>query len=167
MQMWTDILAGGLIAIFAFCLAVAWDVWRLKKVQGHRDEAVLRALRAELHTNARRLAVDLARLAEELALLPKDRHLVEPLSTLATSAMRLAQINPPEALLRAERLVVLTKISDLLDETNEQIQSRELYRLAGATHSNFKDAMKIRDDLLVAKIAELQTAIKELDVSDS
>jgi hypothetical protein len=115
---WYSILSGGAIAIFAFVLAVGWDVLRARRERTQRDRALLTAALAETEATIATASNDLGLVQRELGLLAKDQRLLNPLDPIEGGFWDAIKLDPPAALFEeADTLARIRDVSRRTDQT--------------------------------------------------
>ncbi|MBE3088434.1 MAG: hypothetical protein IMZ71_04910 [Chloroflexi bacterium] len=156
-------LSGVAATVLGFVLTIGWDVYKCRRDTREKEDTILRALSEEMVENKTIVDRDANLLQQELAVLAEQKAVVRPLSVLKVGFWDIAKINLPKALLRNDRLLKLRNVAALADDCNEQIRSRENYRINNGAMSNFSQRMRIYDEPLVQSLAELKTAIDEYE----
>jgi hypothetical protein len=156
-------LSGVAATVFGFLLTIGWDVYKIRRDTREKQGTILRALSEELRENKIIVERDVNLLQQELAVLAEQKVVVRPLSVLKVGFWDIAKVNLPKALLTNDRLLKLRDVAALADDCNDQIRSRENYRIHNGAMSNFSQRMRIYDEPLAQSLAELKTAIDEYD----
>jgi hypothetical protein len=156
----SSIISGGVVAIIAFLLAVAWDTLKYRRDVGRHDHAVLAAIRMELAANPPVVEENQRQVAEELERLPQGEWLLNPLEPLEAGFWNLAKLNPPRSVsATADSLGTLQRVARLTFKVNEVIRSREAFRVGNQELPTFKTRLGGYDQLLHKLQAELVEAI--------
>jgi hypothetical protein len=92
------VLTGGLIAIFAFVLAMGWDIWKTWRDRRRRDRAVLQASLAEVEAIRATVQNNQNLVEHEPETLPQ--HLINPLDPFESGFWELVRLDPPAMLLK-------------------------------------------------------------------
>lgn len=92
----SSIISGGIVAIIAFLLAVAWDTLKYRRDVGRHDRAALAVIRMELVANLSVVEKNQKDVAEELRRLAKGEWLLNPLEPLEAGFWNLAKLKPTE-----------------------------------------------------------------------
>ena len=156
-------LSGVAATILGFVLTIGWDVYKTRRDTNEREGTVLRALSEELRENKSALRSDLDLLRQELAVLAEQKSVVRPLLVFKVGFWDIAKVNLPKALLRGDGLLKLRNVAALADDCNEQIRSRENYRIHNGAMSNYVDRMRLYDEPLLQSLLKLETAIGEYE----
>ncbi len=161
----TAVLAGGLVALFAFALATARDWLKDRRTRQRREQAVLRALQGEIASLRPGAENDLALVQHELQqLLPGKRALLNPLNPLGTSFLDLVRIDPPAALIAHEdALPQLRDVARRAQQVDEMIRAREAFRAANQALSGLYDTLEKYDALIERWLSELLEALGRLE----
>ena len=159
----TEIISGGILVLLGFFFAVGWDLWKEARETSDRDEAYIRVITADLSTNHAHIDFALNLLNTELEALGAHKSVVQPLPILNETFWDVIKINPPKDLIKSGKLEKLTKIMGITRIVNEEVRSRENYRLTNGAMSNFFERMKAYDDLLIEQLGILNQQIGEYD----
>jgi hypothetical protein len=156
---------GGLLAIFAFLLAIAWDEYKAYRDAGRRDDALFATAEDEIDAIAATARNDLALVMEDLGLLALDPplSLENPLDPIESGFWDVMKLNPPRALLRDR--ATLGKVRDVArrtDQVNEMIRSRETFRSTVVAFSGMSQRLSGYDRLIKRWLEELLPALDEL-----
>lgn len=152
-------LSGVAATILGFVLTIIWDIRKARSESQVRDKAVMNAINEELLSNKRSLEQNLLRLQQELSILDEDKSIVQPLFTMKTGFWDLAKVNLSKKLLVGDRLARLRNLVFLAEQVNDEVISRENYRIHNAAMSNYSTRMKINDESLVRI---LQVLVQEM-----
>ncbi len=163
-ETWQSILGGGVVAIFAFALAMAWDVIRFRREQRQRDRAVLQCALAEIDTLLGILQNNLNLVEKELSLISdKQKMLLNPLDPVTSGFWDLVKIHMPQAFLgNADVLSRISNASRRTEQIAQMIRSREAFRISNQALSSLLQQMEKYDQLLHTFIRELIGALQEL-----
>lgn len=161
---WQSILSGGIVAMFAFSLAMAWDVLRSRREQKQRDDAVLTFAKTEIDALLGIVQNNQKLVERELQLLRnKNKLLQNPLDTVDSGFWDIVKVQTPQVLLRdAETLSKIRDVSRRTDQVAQMIRSRESFRAANQALSSFAEQMMKYDQLLQTFQPELIEALKGL-----
>jgi hypothetical protein len=157
----TDLITGGILVIVGFALAIGWEAWKDARETAQRDKALNDVIASDLAINKTHLEFSLKLLNQELEVLPKGLSVVQPLPVLQDSFWDIVKLNPPTDLLTSGKLEKLNKLMAVTSVINDQVKSRETYRLQNGAMSNFSDRMRMYDQLLVEQLGILQRQIDE------
>jgi hypothetical protein len=125
---WIAILTGGGIAVFAFFLALLWDVVKAGRERKRRDKALLVSVRAEIESLIATVANNLNLVKTELQMLKTGTRLLNPLDPVAGGFWDVVRVNLPDALVSDSQ--VLDKLRDVsrrTEQVSEMIRSREAF----------------------------------------
>ena len=154
-------LGGVVLALLGFLLTVAWEVRKLRRESQHREKVVTRALKEEMLANVEILKNNQALLSGELAIIDQDKTLVAPLDQLHAGFWDLVKVNLPQKVLtEPDFLAEVREISQLTDQVNETVRSRESYRIHNGAMSNYSSRMKKYDQILMEYNQKLLTALE-------
>lgn len=135
----------------------------LVEQRSERDIAVSFALKDELETNLRVVSGNLTFLKEELAALDKNQSMVGPLKSLQSGAWDLLKVYiPPKLSQRKQTIQKLEEVAYAVARINEEISSRESYRISNGAMDNYTRRMKIYDQILEGELTQLMKML--LDV---
>jgi len=154
-------VSGVAATVLGFLMTILWDINKAQRESAERDNAVIKAIDEELLSNKKSLEQNLARLQHELSVLDESKSIVPPLFVLKTGLWDLAKVNFPKKLLRGNRLTHLRNLVFLAEQANEEIRSRENYRIHNGAMSNFNDRMRLYDESI---IRVLQALAEEMTV---
>lgn len=156
----SSIISGGIVAIVAFFLAVAWDTLKYRRDAGRHDRAVLAAIRMELAANLPVVEKNQKDISEELERLAKGEWLLNPLEPLEAGFWNLAKLNLPKSInASSASLEDLQRVARLTFKVNEVIHSRESFRVGNQESRTFNPKLGGYDQLLHRLQAELVDAI--------
>jgi hypothetical protein len=154
--------AVGLVLV-GFVLAMVWDLAKFRRDRGARERAAIIGLQEEMGMNRDRLANNQKLLEHEVtSLLPQQKTLVNPLDRLTRGAWEDARLVLPRKLAQdAMRLTALRDYARRVDQVNEMIRSREMFKL--------QTALAMPPPIAVATFAELLNTFQEelIDVIDA
>lgn len=162
-----SILAGGLVALASFALAIAWDLVKYRRERAGRRQAGLAGLREEMSANRGAAGNNLTLLAVEERDIRagKTKGLVNTLSSLETGAWAIARLDLPTALLDDHDLVRrLQIIHRNTADINSLIQSREGFRIHFMRDDNLLvDGLLKYGGILSHLLKDLQQRIDEAE----
>jgi hypothetical protein len=158
-----DLLTGGILVLVGFALAVGWEVWKDDREVGRRDKALNAVVTSDLKINKTQVEFSLKLLSEELAALAEDRSVVQPLPVLQDRFWDVVKLNPPTDLIMNGKLEKLNKLMSVTSIVNEQVRSRENYRLHNGAMTNFRERMRKYDELLIRQLIILKVQIDEFE----
>jgi hypothetical protein len=156
-------LSGVVVTILAFLLTIGWEVYKSRRETQEREVNVLRALNEELNENKTISERNIEMLRQELTALKEHKTIVEPLRLLKIGFWDIAKVNLPKSLLKGNQMLKLRDVAAIIDDCNEQIRSRENYRIHNGAMSNFEGRMRHYDEGLMESLSSLQSAIADYE----
>jgi hypothetical protein len=159
----TELVTGGLLVIIGFVLAIAWDGWKDHRETTEQNKALNRVVASDLSVNKTHVEFVLKFLNAELEALKEGKSVVQPLPLLQDSFWEIVKLHPPSDLIESGRFEKLNKLMSVTSVVNDQIRSRENYRLQNGAMSNFAERMNMYDRLLIEQIQILKTQIDEYE----
>ncbi len=160
---WTRAIA---TVVLGFALAVCWQVWRDHRQDRERTQVAMTAIAEELAANRRLIERNITLLRKDIEFLGEKKSLVQPLSLLRTGFWDVAKVSLRRDALPPEQLMKLRQAVSLTEQANEEIRSRETYRLHNGAMSNFHEHLVFFDGVLVKTLAELGTAVAAYEGAD-
>ena len=145
------IITGVIATIIGFGLSMTWDTYKYNRDVKQIERQVLAAFKYEVETNLHILKYNQALLQNEIKVLDKKKSMVAPLKLLDFGSWDLMKLHPPRSLVKVKKLVMVRRIAQLSDEMNEQIRSRENYRIHNQATTNRHAVLKIYDGLLLKR----------------
>ncbi len=145
--------------ILGFVLGIVRDAIIARTESLARDKAVMNAINEELLSNKRSVQQNLLRLHLELSILDQGKTIVQPLFTMKTGFWDLAKVNLTGILLAGDRLVRLRNLVFLAEQVNDEVRSRENYRINNTASTGLCDRMKMVDEHLVGVLQLLDEEI--------
>ena len=152
-------LSGVGATLLGFTLTIIWDVRKAGNERREREKAIMNAINEELITNKKNVEFDHGALLQELVVLAENKFNVQPLSLMKIGFWELAKVNMPTKLLGNDKLARLRNLVFLAEQVNDQIRSRENYRIHNETKSNFSGRMRLYDERLVSILLALAQEI--------
>ncbi len=143
--------------LLGFVLGIVRDVIIARTESLARDKAVMNAINEDLLFNKRSLRQNLSRLHDELSVLDQNMTSVQPLFTMKMGFWDLAKVNLRGTLLAGDRLVRLRDLVFLAEQVNDEVRSRDNYRIHRSAASNYAAGMKAFDESLVRILNLLDT----------
>jgi hypothetical protein len=127
----SSILAGGVVALFSFFLAMLHDKRKSKTDREQRQRAALNSFVKEMEANLRHCGALRNSLAMEAKQLEEgDAAFLNPITHVENGAWPLARVDLPNEVLFNSSLLRLLEIIDSKErEINQMIQSRENFRI--------------------------------------
>lgn len=164
MAEWLTGFIGGVIAtVIGFILTMVWDIVKFNRESKRREETVLSAVREELVSNMSILEDNVQLLLKDLEVIGDKKSVVAPLTLLQSGFWDLVKINLPRKLTKVDTLVEIRKVAQLTEQVNEQIRSRENYRIHNQAMSNYHRRMRLYDEMILGGILILQKSLKEIE----
>ena len=133
MPEWLVPFIGGVIATsFGSLLTMLFYHLTYKKEKKERETAILLAFKEELESNSSIIEDNKKIIEEELKLLQEfsEKIVKTPLNLLESGFWDLVKINLPQKLVKAGILVKIRNIVLLTNKINEEIRSRENFRIS-------------------------------------
>ncbi len=154
-------IVGVALALLGFLLTVTWEVRKLRRESQDREKAVMGAVKEELLSNVEILKNNQTLLNRELAVIDEGKTLVVPLNQLQVGFWDLVKVNLPQKVFaEPDFLAEVREISQLTDQVNETVRSRESYRIHNGAMSNYLSRMAKYDQLLLDNNQKLLTALE-------
>jgi hypothetical protein len=139
-------ISGVAATILGFLLTILWDIYKMQRESAERDNAIMKAIGEELLSNKKSCERNLAFINAELSVLNERKSIVSPLTIMKTGFWDIAKINFPKILFHGNRLANLRNIASLIEQANEEIRSRENYRIYNGAMSNYTNKMQSYDE---------------------
>jgi len=149
------------VQMFVSVLAV-WGIagWGLNVQTQSRERDLVRAFEFDLSVNERRIDWNTKGLTGELASIDGGRLLASPLTALATDGWIIFRGALPAPILKDDALLRdIVETQELVNLANAAMESRERYRQANRSMSNFAENLKTID----ANVAEILAEAKPRD----
>ena len=171
-----DWFLGGIFGVAAtllgFGLTILWDLLKMRNDAKDKERVILHAIGEELAENSSILKDNLNLVEKELSILAYNQSIVQPMRLFRTGFWDVAKFNLIPALLIGERLQKIHKAATLAELCNEQIRSRENYRIHNASMNNYSQRLlnydePLRDALLVLKAALASVVLAESKPADT
>ncbi len=161
---------GALVTVVAtvigFLLAIVWDVYKMRIEGQERTQVAVTVIAEELTANKMLIEYNITLLRKELKVLPEKKSFVQPLSLLKAGFWDVAKVNLGLNALPPGQLVKLRQALSLAEQANEQIRSRETYRLHNSAMSNFHDHLAIYGGVLLKTLEKLNAAVTAYESGD-
>ncbi|HEU5106684.1 MAG TPA: hypothetical protein VFU11_12705 [Solirubrobacterales bacterium] len=127
----SSILAGGVVALFSFGLAMLHDKRKSKAGREQRQRAALNSFVKEMEANLRHCGTLRNSLAMEAKQIEEDDSaFLNPITQIENGAWSLARVDLPDGVLSNVDLLRLLEIIDSKErEINQMIESRESFRI--------------------------------------
>ncbi|MFA7244545.1 MAG: hypothetical protein WC080_04655 [Patescibacteria group bacterium] len=154
-----------LLGLISGILATGFGVlltFRLESQQeSKRDTNIFEAFKEEIISNLEMLSANCIHLEEEISIL-EDKHLLSTLTPYYFSTWDILKTHLPKELAGKETFRQLALTMHLILLINNEIASRELYKINNLTVTNFGQTLKKKDQILLDRNVKLLTRILEL-----
>lgn len=159
---WEKGFISGLIAtLIGFVLTMLWDIYKNNRDKTEKDKIITKLIQDTLNENLGYIANIKTVLTQEIAALNQNQSIVTNITTLKNDFWDLIKFNIPKDLLKNNGLLKkLQDISSLAKSINENINSREIYRLNNGAMTNFEIRLRYYDDLILSEIEKLKGFIE-------
>jgi len=156
-----DWFLGGLFGVAATLIGFALTmVWDLKKTRALK-KSVLRAVNEELTENTAIAQYDLKIIEQELSVLTERKFFIQPMKLFNTGFWDVAKINLPETRREGSQLSKLRNLVFRTETCNEQIRSRENYRILTGANRNFGDQLRHHDEFLEQELRQYDEPLRD------
>ena len=159
-------LSGVVATVIGFSLAITWDIYKMRTEGRERTQVAMTVIAEELAANRTLIERNITLLRKDLDFLGEKKSLVQPLSFLKTGFWDVAKVTLREDTLPPAQLMKLRQAVSLTEQANEEIRSRETYRLHNGAMSNFHDHLAFYDEALLKTLAELGSAVAAYQGAD-
>lgn len=136
-------------AIIGAIIVAAWDYYKIHKETINKETQILNAFKEEIATNLSIILDNKELVNQDIKILKDKKTILEPLVTLHSAALSLIKLNFPNHLLDFNTISDIIEISIWIDRINENIRSRENFRISNAIASNVSTRIEKYDDLLI------------------
>ena len=143
--------------IFTILFVIIWDGYNSKK----KEKSFYLNLRLEICINLISLKTNSELILQDLKVIHKNQHL-EPLKPLRTEVWDLLKFNTPDNLFKNNLLGLLAVLYFKVTDINENIMSRENFRINNANTSHFSSEIEIYDKNLFKYIEQFITLLERL-----
>ena len=143
--------------ILTILFIIIWDGYNSKK----KEKSFYLNLRLEICINIISLKTNSDLILHDLKVIHKNQHL-EPLKPLRTEVWDLLKFNTPDNLFKNNLLGLLAVLYFKVTDINENIMSRENFRINNANTSHFSSEIEIYDKNLFRYIEEFITLLERL-----
>lgn len=141
----------------------AWlTTWLENRKEKERDQNVFEAFKEELISNLEMLSANCVELEQEISIADKDQHLLSNITPFYFPTWDILKTRIPKELANKETFRQLALTMHLVLLINDEISSRERFKINGVALSNFAQTLKKRDQLLVLRHVKLLMRIFEL-----
>ena len=120
---------------------IIWDGYNSKK----KENSLFLNLQLELSANLVSLTKNSVTIFKDLKAMPRGNHILSPLKILRTEIWDLIKFNTPNSLFKNNLIGKLATIYFVISELNENIESRENFRINNLITTNFVPGLKIYD----------------------
>ncbi|MBA7503854.1 hypothetical protein ES706_02475 [subsurface metagenome] len=156
------LITGVVAIIIGFALTMVWDNYKFKRESKKKEEIVLSAVKEELVSNLTKLQENRQLIEQELDLIGEEQRVLSPLNLLESGFWDLVKINLPQKLTEGDVLLKIRKVALITDRTNEQIRSRENYRIHNQAMRGYISTLRQYDRMILSSITKLEESLKEL-----
>ncbi|GAB6137697.1 hypothetical protein [Halanaerobaculum tunisiense] len=161
-QWLSGFISGTIATIIGFIFTMIWDIYKFRRDQKSREENIVSAFKRELNDNLEFLQHNKILLSKELEVIENDKSIVAPLIILQNDFWELMKINLPKILAKEDMLVKVKRVVRGIIQLNEQIKSREDYRINNQGYTNYNSRMKKYDETMIVITEQLYNDIEEL-----
>jgi len=157
MSQWVSGFISGVGAtLIGFLCTILWDVYKYRRDIDQRDRAIINYVKHDLEENRNLATENKSMLMNELEIIDQGKELVRPLLLMKTGFWDLLKANLPKKIINnSDLLENIQGLSLLGGHINEEIRSRQNYKNASSSMSNYNSTIKIHDELLVSDIDQL------------
>jgi hypothetical protein len=154
---WEKGFMSGLIAtVIGFILTMLWDIYKNNRDKTEKDNIIKKLIKDTLNENLGYIVDINSVLTHELTVLSQSQTVVKNITTLKNDFWDLIKFNIPKNLLTNNNLLQkLQDISSLTKSINENINSREMYRLNNGAMDNYSTILRYYDELILAENEKL------------
>ena len=158
---WEKGFISGLIAtLIGFVLTMFWDIYKDRRDKSEKDKIIKKLIQDVLNENLLYISSINAVLTQELGVLNQNKNIITNITTLKNDFWDLIKFNIPKDLLENNDLLKrLQNISSLTKSINENINSREMYRLNNGAMDNFTIRLQYYDELIFTENERLKGLI--------
>ena len=143
--------------ILTILFIIIWDGYNSKK----KEKSFYLNLGLEICINLISLKTNSELILHDLKVIPKKQHL-DPLKPLRTEVWDLLKFNTPDSLFKNNLLGLLAVLYFKITDINENIVSRESFRINNVNSSHFSSEIEIYDKNLFRYIEEFITLLERL-----
>ena len=144
--------------ILTILFIIIWDGYNSKK----KDKSFYLNLGLEICINLISLRTNSELILHDLKVIAKKQHLVDPFKPLRTEIWDLLKFNTPDSLFENNLLGLLAVLYFKVTDINENIVSRENFRINNPNTSHFSSEIEIYDKNLFRYIEEFITLLERL-----
>lgn len=154
---------GFILAIFSLAGAIAWDVLQRYQQEKRQDESIIIALKSEAKGNLTIIARNIEIVKVELGIIDEERTVIEPLALLRNGGWDLLRVSIPKKLtIQPDTLAELNNLFVKVEQLNEVIRSREIYRANNMTVISMHQRLKIYDQTILRDTSSVILSIDRL-----
>jgi hypothetical protein len=159
------VLGGIAATVIGFFLAILWDLYKVRTEGRERRTVAVVTIREQLQLKRKAIERDVNIVGQELQVLGENKSVVQPLSLLRTAFWDVGLMSFAGAAAGPKELVKLREAVFLAEQANEEIRSRESYRIQNGAMSNFAERMSGYDNFLLKTLQELDRALVACEAS--
>lgn len=152
-------LASGIVAA---SIGAYVTVWLEGRKEARKDQSVLQAFKEELISNIEMISANSIELESEIEITDNDQHLLTGLTPYYFPTWDLLKTRIPKKLSGEDVLRKLGLLMHFALLINNEIESRENFKINGAALTGFADTLKKRDQLLLMRNEKLLVSIMDL-----
>ena len=152
---WGGFISAILVAIFSLVATILWQGYTQREENKQTEKRIVAGLKEELANNLDRLKDNQELIKKELEALNEHEDLVSSLFCLQNEFWNLIKINLPKKLVEKDIRVRLRDIIFLTEKINDDIRSRENYRINNRAMTNYESRLKIYDDVILKNIEKI------------
>lgn len=156
-------VSGVLATLIGFLLTIAWDIYKYRRDTKRKDDAIISAVNEELIANIFICQSNKNALEQEIIFLKEKKSLVSPIVLLQNGAWDLIKINFPTQIEKDEKLLLkIRSLTQLIQYINENIRSRENYRINNGAMSNYESKLQKYDNSILNDTNDLISRLETL-----
>jgi hypothetical protein len=144
--------------VLTILFVIIWDGYNSNK----KEKSFYLNLELEISINLISLKTNSELILHDLNIIPKKQHLVNPLKPLRTEVWDLLKFNTPDSLFKNNLLSLLAVLYFKVTDINENIMSRENFRINNANTSHLYSEIETYDENLFKYIEEFITLLERL-----
>jgi hypothetical protein len=147
-----ELISAFLGAVFAFVLAVAWDVIKDNRREVREERRALQLLRSEVAANIALLELIQEQLSKDSALAKENKELASPLPLLSTRSWESVHLAGALSDDRQQLAQELRETYLAVTIVNQRIQARETYRAMNQAMSNYGERRQVLNQILLESV---------------